>query len=662
MSGRFGEVQGGTHAPKHSLYRNAVALMLMVAVLLVTGGNVLADGNEAPGNPGPFRELTVGGTHACAILADGHAKCWGGNERGQLGLGDTADRGDGPGEMGDNLHAVELGTGKTAVAIAAGHLQTCALLDNGALKCWGYNGYGTLGLGDTVSRGDDPAEMGDNLPSVDLGTGRTVVAVSLGAAHACALLDDGTVKCWGHNGWGQLGLGDYNPRGDEPGEMGDNLPAIALGTARTAVAIAAGGSHTCALLDDASVKCWGDNDYGKLGLGDTADRGGVAGEMGDNLTAVDLGTGRSAVAIAAGYHYTCALLDNAKVKCWGHGYYAQLGLGDDTNRGDGPGEMGDDLPVVDLGTATSASAITTGGSHTCALLNSGHVKCWGNDSHGGPGLGESGNRGDHPSEMGDGLPAVDLGAGRTSVAVAAGDSYTCVRLDNASVKCWGYNSHGQLGLGDTVNRGDDPGEMGDNLPGVDLGTQAALPTWLLAAKVSNSNTLQPKAPDYVPGTWSRAWVGIYIRCTPADSPIDIDHADHSVRFRDGIHLYSTRSNDRCIDEDGDAAEPIVDYGPIMVDTKAPTCRVSPTTLFVKRKLTGTVSFALTYSDATSGIASVVPANTASGGAVVNSTGGPDGTTFNVTMPNSTGGRVEATWTITDVAGNVVVCKGTIRAK
>ena len=99
--------------------------------------------------------------------------------------------------------------------------------------------------------------------------------------------------------------------------MGDSLPTVALGTGRTAVAITAGNYHTCALLDDGSVKCWGYNDYGQLGLGDTADRGVGAGEMGDSLPAVALGTGRTAVAITSGSYHTCALLDDASVKCWG---------------------------------------------------------------------------------------------------------------------------------------------------------------------------------------------------------------------------------------------------------------------------------------------------------------------------------------------------------
>ena len=162
-------------------------------------------------------------------------------------------------------------------------------------------------------------------------------------------MDGGVIKCWGSNDYGQLGLGDTSIRGDGPGEMGDDLPAVDLGPGRTAKMIAGGSNHACAVLDDDSVKCWGRNDYGQLGLGHTSDRGDNINEMGDKLPAVDLGTGRTAKMISAGEAHTCALLDDDSLKCWGRNDYGQLGIGDTDRRGDGPGEMGDDLPFVDLG-------------------------------------------------------------------------------------------------------------------------------------------------------------------------------------------------------------------------------------------------------------------------------------------------------------------------
>ncbi|MBI4668472.1 MAG: hypothetical protein HY747_04695, partial [Elusimicrobia bacterium] len=124
--------------------------------------------------------ITAGGYHTCALLDDNTVKCWGGNQYGSLGLGDTSARGVGPNEMSDNLPVVSLGSGRTAKAIAIGLYQTCALLDDNTVKCWGYNWDGELGLGDTYTRGDDAGEVGDNLPAVSLGSGRTAKAVIAG--------------------------------------------------------------------------------------------------------------------------------------------------------------------------------------------------------------------------------------------------------------------------------------------------------------------------------------------------------------------------------------------------------------------------------------------------------------------------------------------------
>jgi len=403
--------------------------------------------------------------HWCGLLSSGAVKCWGNNAYGQLGLGDVNNRGDAAGEMGDALPAVDLGTGRTAKAVAVGSNFSCAILDNNNVKCWGGNGGGQLGLAGYGHRGDNAGEMGDNLPVVDLGTGRTVKAIAAGSSYVCAVLDNNAVKCWGANSYGQLGVGDTTDRGPTPGDMGDNLPAVDLGAGRTARSIAAGNAHTCAILDDNALKCWGWNRYGQLGRGDMNHRGDAAGEMGNSLLPVDVGAGRTAVAVGMGWSHTCAVLDNGSVKCWGSNE-SQLGLGDTVPRGDGEGEMGDSLPAVDLGAVRTAKAISAGSGHTCVLLDNNTVKCWGYNQVGQLGLGDLFDRGDNPGEMGDTLLPVDLGSMRTAVSVSTGSGHNCALLDDRTVKCWGYNDSGQLGLGDTAPRGGSPGQMGDNLPGL----------------------------------------------------------------------------------------------------------------------------------------------------------------------------------------------------
>ena len=177
---------------------------------------------------------------------------------GQLGLGDALSRGDGADEMDANLPSVDLGANWTVVEVTAGADHTCARLENGAeraLKCWGRNYYGTLGLGDTDDRGDVGGEMGDSLPAVQLETGRSAVALALGY-QSCALLDDETVQCWGRNSHGELGLGDTDNRGDVgvPQEMGDSLPSVPLCPAPCPAGYTGADGGPCAACEAGTFK------------------------------------------------------------------------------------------------------------------------------------------------------------------------------------------------------------------------------------------------------------------------------------------------------------------------------------------------------------------------------------------------------------------------
>lgn len=410
--------------------------------------------------------LSSGSAHSCALLAGERIKCWGANGSGNLGQGDIQSRGIAANQMGVALPQVNLGTGILAAGVATGGQHTCALSGSGFVKCWGANGVGQLGLGHTEGRGDAPGEMGDALSFLDLGMNAVATAVATGGNHTCALLSGGVVKCWGANESGQLGRGDTAHRGDQANEMGGFLQAASLGTNKVAAAIAAGSAHTCAVLTDGLVKCWGANIHGQLGQGDDVARGDVGGEMGDTLLPVNLGTGKTATAVTAGIGHTCALLNDSSVKCWGWNGNGQLGLGDQADRGDDLDEMGDFLPAVDLGVGKTATSVAAGGYHTCVLLSDDSVKCWGYNNYGQLGLGDTLDRADGPGEMGDSLGSVDLGTSKQGVVVTAGQSYSCAILDDGSAKCWGANLDGQLGLGDTLNRGSGPAQMGDALPPV----------------------------------------------------------------------------------------------------------------------------------------------------------------------------------------------------
>jgi cysteine-rich repeat protein len=412
------------------------------------------------------RDLSAGDATSCALGYNGALKCWGNGLTGALGQGNTRNIGDQPGELGAALAPIDLNSDPNVFLIAAGAQHTCIGTLDG-VRCWGYNGDGELGLGDTQNRGDDPGEMGNALPFVDLGHDFFPTALAAGSSSSCAVNTYSTLKCWGANLAGELGLGDTANRGDGPGEMGNALPFVDLGTGVKVTGVTVGNTHACALLDTGQVKCWGANDWGQLGLGDAEARGNQPGQMGDALPFVDLGSGDRATKVLAAEGRTCALLERQALKCWGENSTGTLGLGDFMNRGNLPGQMGDALPTVDIGTGRSVKDFALGVFHTCALLDDGSVKCWGLNNAGQLGIPGTIDRGGSPEDMGDNLPRTDLDEGVQRIA--AGGQHTCVKLQNLGVvKCWGANDSGELGLGDTNTRGDDAGEMGVNLPAVDV--------------------------------------------------------------------------------------------------------------------------------------------------------------------------------------------------
>ena len=453
-----------------------------VSPALSFGLSLSASTGVLSGQLGAGVVAVAGSSTPCVLLAGGAVACWGQNNAGQLGQGDTTNRGTLPAQLGSALPRVDLGTGKLAKALAAGSAHTCVVRTDGKVVCWGSNSAGQLGQGDTNNRGDNSGEMGSALAPVNLGTGRTALAVAAGDRHTCALLDNGSVKCWGLNDFGQLGQGHTTTLGDNASEMGDNLPAVALGSGRSAIAIAAGGRVSCALLDNATLKCWGQNGAGQLGQGDTVARGDQANEMGDSLSPVNLGTNRSVTAVvlapgttsAAGSAHVCALLNNATVKCFGANAAGQLGQGDVNNRGDSQGEMGDALGAVQVGSGRSVIGLgASGGQSTCARLDNGSTVCWGSNSSGELGLGDIANRGDNPGEMGDSLPRVLLPSQVVSFASGGSSASQCALLANNRVVCWGANDAGQLGVGSVLSKGDGPLEMGTALSPVSLGTVTA---------------------------------------------------------------------------------------------------------------------------------------------------------------------------------------------
>ena len=284
-------------------------------------------------------------------------KCWGRNNNGQVGVAGGDQK---------NPQTVSLGSGRTATSVYAGYHHTCAILDDQSVKCWGRNSEGELGIGSTTNQ-NSPTTINS------LGSGRHAISLALGQGFTCALLDDGSIKCWGSDDDGRRGDG-----GGSGGLETKSPPSttISLPAGRTATQISAGEAHACALLDDGSVVCWGRNIEGELGDGTTTQR--------NSPTATSsFGTGHKAVFVSVGYSHTCALLDDGGVRCWGSNNNGQLGDGTSIDK------SSPQSTDINLGTGVTATGISAGGGHTCAMLNTGGMKCWG--ARGGGQLGDNSN-------------------------------------------------------------------------------------------------------------------------------------------------------------------------------------------------------------------------------------------------------------------------------
>jgi len=306
--------------------------------------------------------------HTCALTLEGDVRCWGENQYRQLGDGTTVDR----------AEPVVVPV-VSAIDLAVGGHHTCVALAGGSVWCWGRNGDGQLGDGQACGIVCDPVEVSGI---------SNAVGVTAGMAHSCALLANDAITCWGNNDHGQLGLGTFVGQ--------DQFEPVPVAMPDAAVDVVAGDWHTCGLLANGTVKCWGEN---------------MVGQVGDGLSNINATPSPKAVAglagasdLALGADVSCAIVAGGAVRCWGAGY---------------------GLTPASVALSGPASDLAAGHAHVCAVVG-GLTECWGDDGRG------------------------QLGEATVAEQVTAGNEHSCASA-LALAKCWGANGSGQLGDGTTAD-------------------------------------------------------------------------------------------------------------------------------------------------------------------------------------------------------------------
>lgn len=387
-----------------------VAEAIAGSVEFFDGATSLNPGGTATIAVAPVQLYSINEHHACDLGSDGNitdhsfrttTRCWGDNSYGQIGDGSTTFRA-APAPANDLT---------SLIVVAAGLHFTCALGGNNngsnGIRCWGDNSKNQLGQGSSNQFEASPVPV--------QGAFSGMVALASGGFHSCGIsatdISDtsggGPVVCWGDNAYGQLGDTTQNTT---------SAAVVSVSGISNAIAIATGHQHSCALLSDGTVKCWGNNSYGQIGSGASVDSA-------LHATPVAVPGITSATAIATTKNHTCVALSDGTAKCWGANDRKQLGDGNGGNAND---KSATPVTVLNVGDAVTVAA---GYAHSCVVRSNGVASCWGDNQ-----FGQLGNSSSSASPQ----DIVNV-TGLAATSLIAGGNSTCAGNQAGELQCWGHD-------------------------------------------------------------------------------------------------------------------------------------------------------------------------------------------------------------------------------
>ncbi|MFZ9594486.1 MAG: RCC1 domain-containing protein [Bdellovibrionia bacterium] len=355
----------------------------------------------------PYGTVAAGGYHTCGITQAGDLKCWGWNSSGQLGNGNPAS---------DEASPFGIDSGTSYIEITAGYAHTCGITGAGVLKCWGLNSSGQVGNGVVGGSSTSPVEIDSGTP---------YIAVSAGDAHTCGITGAGVLKCWGSDSNGKLGNGTLT--------SADQPSPVVIDSGTTYLAVSAGVEHTCGITGSGVLKCWGSDANGQLGNGSTS---------GNQFSPVATNSGANYVGIWSGRNHTCAITSRGVLECWGSDASGQLGNGSTlTSDVLSPASIDKDRFQKGIYQKTATSGAFT----SCGVMNSGVLRCWGSDAFSQLGNGGTGNQTiPRITNSGEIYRQVSVGGYESN------SSHACGITGSNQLKCWGSNTSGQVGIGNTA--------------------------------------------------------------------------------------------------------------------------------------------------------------------------------------------------------------------